>query len=272
MIKKFLYFFNKYQKKSLLILFGFMFIATILEIAGLGLIFSIVGALSSANTKNSLFIDKLSAFFELDKTEIFSSLLLIFLLFYIIKIVFLTFYNWFEGNFLYSYKENLSSKLFKEYLNQDFNFLYNKNSSEFIRNLITESDQFVAYLVSALKITLEVVILIGIFCFLAYINVYFAFLVLAVLLFFSSLYFFLLKDKLSIWGHQRQSNVQKLIQFMQEGFGGIKVIKLLGREKFFFNKFKVHNVNLSKISTKTYFFQGVPRLLFELVGIFFITF
>ena len=59
MIKKFFYFFNKYQKKSLLILFGFMFISTILEIAGLGLIFSIVGALSSENATNSLFINKL---------------------------------------------------------------------------------------------------------------------------------------------------------------------------------------------------------------------
>ena len=88
MIKKFLYFFNKYQKRSLLILSGFMLIATILEIAGLGLIFSIVGALSPANIKGGLFIDKLSAFFELDKTEIFLSFLLIFLLFYIIKIFF----------------------------------------------------------------------------------------------------------------------------------------------------------------------------------------
>ena len=59
---------------------------------------------------------------------------------------------------------------------------------------------------------------------------------------------------------------------MQEGFGGIKIIRLLGREKFFFNKFKVHNFNLSKINAKTYFFQGVPKLLFELVGIFLITF
>ena len=126
MIKKFLYFFNKYQKRSLLTLLGFMFISTILEIAGLGLIFSIVGALSPANAKGGLFIDKLSAFFELDKTEIFLSLLLIFLLFYIIKIVFLTFYNWFESNFLYSYKENLSSKVFKEYLNQNFSYFYNK--------------------------------------------------------------------------------------------------------------------------------------------------
>ena len=272
MIKKFLYFFNKYQKRSLLMLFVFMLISTILEIAGLGLIFSIVGALSPGNTKSGLFIDKLSAFFAVDKTEIFSSLLLAFLFFYVIKIIFLTFYSWFESSFLYSYKENLSSKLFQEYLGQDFNFFNNRNSSEFIRNLMTEADQFIIYLVSVLKLTLEIIIAIGIFWFLAYVNVYFALLILIILLFFFSLYFFLFKDKLQAWGLQRQTSVQKLIQFMQEGFDGIKIIKLLGREKFFFNKFKVHNFNLSKIATKTYFFQGVPKLLFELVGIFFITF
>ena len=137
---------------------------------------------------------------------------------------------------------------------------------------MSEADQFLLYLVSVLKLTLEMIILIGVFCFLAYINVYFALLVLIVLLFFSSLYLFLLKDKLSIWGRQRQSNIQKLIQFMQEGFGGIKIIKLLGRENFFFNKYKFHNLNLSKISINTFFFQGVPRLLFELIGIVLITF
>ena len=59
---------------------------------------------------------------------------------------------------------------------------------------------------------------------------------------------------------------------MQEGFDGIKIIKLLGRENFFFDKFKVHNVNLSRVSMKTHFFQGMPRFLFELVGISFATF
>ena len=88
MSKKFLYFFSQYQKKSLLLLFCFMFISTILEMVGLGFIFSIVGALGSKNITNNLFINKLSGFFALDKTEIFSYLLLAFLLFYIIKIVF----------------------------------------------------------------------------------------------------------------------------------------------------------------------------------------
>ena len=47
-------------------LFSFMFISTILEMVGLGFIFSIVGSLSSSNT-NSLLINKFGTFFELEK-------------------------------------------------------------------------------------------------------------------------------------------------------------------------------------------------------------
>ena len=80
MIKKFLYFFNKNQKKSLLILFVLMFISTILEIIGLGFIFTIIGSLNLENAETNILADKLGIFFELDNTEIFFYLLLVFLL------------------------------------------------------------------------------------------------------------------------------------------------------------------------------------------------
>ena len=249
-----------------------MLIATILEMVGLGFVFSIVTALDSTNAKGNLFINKLSTFFELENVEIISYLLLAFVVFYIIKIIFLTFYQWFESKFLYTYKENLSSRVFKEYLGQNFSYFYNRNTSEFIRNLITEVDLFIIWLISILKVALEIIVVIGIFCLLAYINLYFTISITITLLFFSFIYFFLFKKKLNAWGIQRQTNLQKKIQFMKEGFEGIKIIKLLGREDFFFNKFKIHNVNLSKISTMTSFISGVPKLLFELVGIFFLTF
>ena len=59
MIKKFLYFFNKNQKKSLLILFSLMFASTILEMVGLGFIFSIVGVLSPGIEANNILINKI---------------------------------------------------------------------------------------------------------------------------------------------------------------------------------------------------------------------
>ena len=210
MIKKFLYFFNKYQKKSLSLLFGFMCISTILEMIGLGFIFSIVGTLLvSTNTKSNLFINKLSTFFELDKTEIVSYLLLIFLFFYIVKIAFLIFYNWYESKFIYSFQQDLSSKVFKEYLNQNLSYFYNRNSSEFVRNLMTEVDQFLIFLGSILKLALEAVVIIGIVCLLGFINLYFTIMISIVFLLSSAFYFFLFKEKFNVWGIQRQSNTQK---------------------------------------------------------------
>ena len=272
MTKKFLSLFNKDQKKSLFFLFIFMSFSTILEMVGLGFIFSIVGVLNPDTIQSNLFINKLKFFFSLKTNEIISYLLIIFLFFYLLKIIFLTFYNWFESKFLYSYKEYLSSKVFKEYLNQNFSYFYNRNTSELIRNLMTEVDQFSLYLNSILKLILETIVVIGIFCILAYVNFYFTILISIVFLFFSSIYFFLVKEKLNIWGKQRQTNQQKRLQFMKEGFDGIKIIKLLGREDFFFSKYKTYNVHLSKIAMKAHILQGIPRLLFELVGISFITF
>jgi len=272
MTKKYLSFFNKHQKKSLFFLLIFMLFSTILEMAGLGFIFSIVGVLNPDTIQSNLFVNKLKFFFSLKTNEIIFYLLIIFFLFYLLKIIFLTFYNWYESKFLYSYKEYLSSKVFKEYLNQNFSYFYNRNTSELIRNLMTEVDQFTLNLVSILKLILEIIVVIGIFCILAYVNFYFTILISIVFLFFSSIYFFLVKEKLNIWGKQRQTTQQKRLQFMREGFDGIKIIKLLGRENFFFSKYKIYNVNLYKIAMKAQILQGIPRLLFELIGISFITF
>tara|TARA_B100000700_G_scaffold329889_1_gene453473 strand:+ start:1 stop:1605 length:1605 start_codon:yes stop_codon:yes gene_type:complete len=230
-----------------------------------------VGSINPEGDKSNFLTNFLVTNFQLDSTQILSYLLIFFLIFYLIKILFLIFYNWFESNFLYSYKEQLSSKVFKSYLNQNFSFFYNRNSSEFLRNLISEVDQFAVYFKSILQLILEATVIIGIFVFLSYINFYITVFISLTFLFFASLYYFTLKGKLNSWGLERLSNAQKKIQFMQEGFDGIKIIKLLGREKFFFDKFKKHNFNLSRISALTVFFQSVPRLMFELVGVILIT-
>ena len=118
-------------------------------------------------------ITKANVFFKLEANELLLYILLLFLLFYVTKIIFLAFYNWFENNFLYSYQEHLSSKVFKEYLNQSLNYFYNRNSAEFIRNLITEVEHFSGWLLYTLKLILEITIVFGIFCFLAYLNFHF---------------------------------------------------------------------------------------------------
>ena len=265
---KLFYFFDKKRKKNLFLLMFCMFIASIFELIGLSLIFPISGlALDSSNTQSNFFINNLTSFFEISQEQVLNYALLLFFLFYFVKIFFLIWYMWFENKFIYSFKENLSSRLFEKYINQNFNFFHGRNSSEFLRNITFGVDHVAIYLMSALKLLLENLVLLAILGFLTYMNWLLTLVIVLTFFSLSAAYMFFFKDKLNTWGLLRQVNLQKRIQFMQEGFEGVKSIKLLGREIFFFNKFKKHNLDLSAISIKADFFKNIPRLLFELLGI-----
>ena len=52
-------------------------------------------------------------------------------------------------------------------------------------------------------------------------------------------YYFSIKDILLKWGKKGLYNRQKRLQFVSEGFAAIKYIKILAKEKFFFDKFNI---------------------------------
>ena len=43
----------------------------------------------------------------------------------------------------------------------------------------------------------------------------------------------------------------------------IKYIKILSREKYFFNKFKIQNFEIMKINFKIHFISGLPKYILE---------
>jgi ABC-type multidrug transport system fused ATPase/permease subunit len=250
-----------------------MFIASLLELASLGLIIPIAGLfLETPGISNNIVIEKFSNFLSVPYGNLILYLLLFFLIFYIVKIFYLVFVSWYEQKFLASFAEKLSSKIFFNYISQNFSFFVTRNSSEFLRNLTTEIQQATAYLSSFSKLLLESLIITALFIFLIILNPITTISAFFVFLFFSIIYIKLLRTKLITWGKQRQEDTKKRIQFMQEGFGAVKDIKLLGREKFFFDKFKLHNINLARVSLKIGFFNNMPRFMTELFSVFIVIF
>ena len=80
---------------------------------------------------------------EASKIIIFS-LTFIFLI-YFLKFLFLLFFSWWKSNFIYKFNNNISERLFKKYINSQYPFFFNKNSSEFTRNIYSEG-RFVSFL------------------------------------------------------------------------------------------------------------------------------
>ena len=116
MINKFLYFFLTNFKKGRW--YFFLFYAYFYDSRNdwSRFYFSIVGALNSAEIKNNQLLDTLVDIFAINQSQIFLYLLIIFLIFYVVKIIFLSFYNWFESNFLYTFRENYQAKYLKNIL------------------------------------------------------------------------------------------------------------------------------------------------------------
>ena len=91
-----------------------MFIASLLELASLGLIIPIVGLfLKTPGISNNIVIEKFSNFLSVPYGDLILYLLLFFLIFYIVKIFYLVFVSWYEQKFLALFSEKLSSKILK---------------------------------------------------------------------------------------------------------------------------------------------------------------
>ena len=69
------------------------------------------------------------------------------------------------------------------------------------------------------------------------------------------------------WGEAYQSHEGLRIQHVQEGLGGVKDVKLLGREDDFFAQYGFHNMGSARINKRRATMQALPRLFLELLAI-----
>ena len=77
----------------------------------------------------------------------------------------------------------------------------------------------------------------------------------------------LTKNMLLSWGQSRQVNDGLKIKTAQEGLGGIKDIRILGREKDILAKFIGHINIVARVSASRNAVQQYPRIWIEFLGI-----
>jgi len=252
---------DKDQKKSGLLLISLMFIASIAELFGLGFVILIINSFLSIQNNFSIpFISSLNA-----NLNSINSLLIILSVIFTVKYLLLILVVLLESSFIAKFRERISFKMFKNFLNRDSSALLKKNSAEYLRNFTEEINQNVLFYHSLVKITLDLIL----FClFVIFLIAYNPITSISAIVFFSIIsliYFILIKDKISRWSRAALENKKKRIQFVNESFSAIKFIKILSSENFFLKKFKIHNFSLSNILYKMSFINSLPRHTYEYI-------
>jgi len=259
--------FDYREKKNFFLLTSFMFINSLLEIFSLGLIIPIIGLMFQQNIDLEL-LKYLLNFFNISELNIFTSIIYFFLIFQIIKILFSIYYLFYETKYIHSFKERIASRLMHNYFSQNYIFFIKNNSAKLLRNITYGVDMSVVFLFQFLKVLLDLIMLSFIFIFLSFYNFQITFFLISGVLLFFYIYSFNFKNKLSEYGYKKQKHLNKKIQYFQESIENIKIIKLFIKEKFFFNKFKFENSQISKLSISSEFFRSLPKPLIELFLIF----
>ena len=268
MLKKVAFCIGNKKLKYLIILSFFLFILTLIETISIASIVPITYVITNLENINALYDYKIfEILFRLEFINTNNILLIsiIFLvLIYFMKAIYSIFIAFLQAKFLFDIKKNISETLVSKAINQKKENLIDLDSSVIVRRSIDEVRNFLDYILKPLgNIIIEIFSIIGLILATIYIAPLF-FLVIIMSAFLSYLLISIFKNIIKVWGNERYIFERDRHKILQNLILGIKEIKILSSEKYFFDRFKAQTDGLLKVEKKFFIFEFIPKIYFEL--------
>ena len=270
-VKSFGFLLDKKDKKKAFFMLFLIIAGTLLEMLSMGIIFPVIQLILNDNLANNypaLIFFKEN--FNLNEDQLIVYILLFLIIIFLFKNIFLLLIIAFKAKFLEILRKKISKKLQLKYLDQNYVFFVNSNTSELIRNLYQEVPKIIRGIDSILILLTEVFILIGISVVLFYISPLSTTIVIAVTLIFFLTYLFLTRKKFFDLGKNDQILYSSLLKETQQGYGNFKEILIYQLKDVFMYQFTNLLVRYCRNNRILSIHQQLPRILFEQIGIFLI--
>ncbi len=257
------------ERRGALILLVLMMLGMLLETLGIGLIIPAITLMMQADLDSSypIIIPILDYFGRPSQTVLITAVMLSLVGVYLIKNLFLAFLIWKQTHFVFEVRVNLSHRLFTIYLRQPYTFHLQRNSAELVRNVTGEVGAFTVVISNVQLLIAELMVLVGIAILLFVVEPLGALIVAIVLGGAAWGFHRITRARISNWGVERQFHDGLRIQHLQQGLGGVKDVKLLGRESDFLAQYHTHNMKSAHVSKLHSVLQNYPRLMFELLAV-----
>jgi ABC-type multidrug transport system fused ATPase/permease subunit len=257
------------ERRYSLRLFGLMLVGTVLELLGVGLVVPVVAIALRPDLSSWLphLSEHLTSLNQISHELLVSISMSGLFISYFLKNIFLAFLIKKQTAFAYGVQEKLSKRLFTIYLRQPYIFHLQRNSAELVRNITGEVVLFTAVLTSGMLMLTELLVVLSVVGLLLLVEPFGA--TFAFILFVGSALIFnrLTRKRVSLWGAERQRNDGLRYQHLQQGLGGVKDVKLLGRDDEFIAKFQTYNAYSNSAWRAQVTLQSYPRLMFEMLAV-----
>jgi len=258
------------KRRSAILLFGFVIVGTFLEVLGIGLLLPVIVLLMDNNLTTSypVLVPLLDVLGNPDHvTQVKISLFLLVGI-YFLKNLYLAFFAWWQARFSVGLQVEFSQRLFSLYLRQPYNFHLQRNSARLIHNITAEVGYLINYIFNPMFVlAAELLVLGSVATLLLVIEPVGSLIVFLVLSSTTWLFHRSTRSRITKWGEIRQYHDGKRLQHLQQGLGGVKDVKLLGREADFLTVFDEHNRKSGQIAQFMEILQKMPRLWLEMLAV-----
>ena len=270
-ISQILYLIDSVEKRKIPFLVLLFLILSSIEVIGLGLIAPYISVVISTGGVNDLH-EYVLPFIDLPKEKkpllMFMSVAILVIFF--VKSILVIFINKIIIFFSLRQRVNLSSYLMKAYQSLPYPEYLQRNSSEYIHNIQALTSIFASVLLLLLRTISDLVVGIFILSLLAWQNIYALIFLLTIVGTILFIYDFLFKKKVSIYGKKSNKAADTMVQGINEGIEGLKEIRVLGKESFFFKMFAKGVHDHAIYSRKYQVILAIPRSLLEFLMVSFI--
>jgi ATP-binding cassette, subfamily B, bacterial PglK len=257
---------NKKQQAVFFVALIMIFISLVLETFGIGMILPIINILVTGKKNTNIdLIDNYLADFTIK--EVFFIYLIIFFIFFFVKNTIVLITQFLQLKIVYQIKSDLSKTLFKKFLFIDYQTIAEKNSSVFLNKLGRSINDFTDCLRFVFNTITDFAFITIILIFLFYLKPGATLAIIFLILIPSQIFIFLRKKKQLTEGSNRTFSESANIKNIQQSINGIKEIKLLKLENYFFDIFKFNINTICNYEFKHNFFSSLPRLILELTAI-----
>ncbi|WP_276359587.1 ABC transporter ATP-binding protein [Daejeonella sp. H1SJ63] len=267
--QKLRYLLSPAQKRQLFILALLLIVGMFFEMAGLGILIPALSLMLETDIGKEYpaiqpYLDFLG---NPSQNQLVFLGLSILIIVYLLKAIFLVFLTWRQSKFSTGLSTSLGQSLFLGYLRQPYHFHLQRNSALLLRNIQTEAAQFTSVSQHFMVLSIEFSAILSVALVLIAVEPIGA-LVVTVFLGIAAIGFHrLIKNKLLKWGEGRQLHVGLINQHLLQGLGGVKDVKVLGRENYFLDEFTKHNQEIAKIQVRFNTISLIPRYYLELLAV-----
>ncbi len=260
---------NYHEKKKAMLLLFLMIIMAFLEVLGVGSIMPFLSVLGNPETiETNKYLNAVYSYFGFEDKDSFLIFLGFFALFMLLAsatVRSVTSYAKFR--FANLRRHSIGQKLLKKYLHQPYSFFLSRNSSDVSKVILSETDIVIGQIIlPALTLLTYAILTITLVVFLVIVEPVLALILAIIFGVFYVVMYITVRKYLGQIGQKRAKANAKRFKITAETIGGIKDLKVLGREKIYLDSFKKPSYEFSHYSSISSTLSEVPQFLVEVIA------